>query len=288
MRFKMVIQLVIIFPLSHQIDVPLNQNNLVRLIPSLLIFDMEDTLTQFDIVETTLIEGKSSGVQVKLGFQRILLYHLVNTYFPMLCLLIIVELTLFFEQSQLQAAIALALTVLLVMYTMYQGISVSQPKTAYLKYMDYWIFFCLLVPFIVFLIEVYWELSRLRRGKKNREMQRPKESQMRILSKGIVMAYNNNTVGDNEEVKIPLRGEVRIVTVSLTAIFIFGYIVWGATIKKFWVSSNQQWKRSCRWLRLGYMSISDSKEENSVRVEANWKKIAAALMTFLIVDWCFT
>lgn len=229
----MVIQLVIIFPLSHQIDVPLNQNNLVRLIPSLLIFDMEDTLTQFDIVETTLIEGKSSGVQVKLGFQRILLYHLVNTYFPMLCLLIIVELTLFFEQSQLQAAIALALTVLLVMYTMYQGISVSQPKTAYLKYMDYWIFFCLLVPFIVFLIEVYWELSRLRRGKKNREMQRPKESQMRILSKGIVMAYNNNTVGDNEEVKIPLRGEVRIVTVSLTAIFIFGYIVWGATIKKF-------------------------------------------------------
>ena len=229
----MVIQLVIIFPLSHQIDVPLNQNNLVRLIPSLLIFDMEDTLTQFDIVETTLIEGKSSGVQVKLGFQRILLYHLVNTYVPMLCLLIIVELTLFFEQSQLQAAIALALTVLLVMYTMYQGISVSQPKTAYLKYMDYWIFFCLLVPFIVFLIEVYWELSRLRRGKKNREMQRPKESQMRILSKGIVMAYNNNTVGDNEEVKIPLRGEVRIVTVSLTAIFIFGYIVWGATIKKF-------------------------------------------------------
>ena len=229
----MVIQLVIIFPLSHQIDVPLNQNNLVRLIPSLLIFDMEDTLTQFDIVETTLIEGKSSGVQVKLGFQRILLYHLVNTYFPMLCLLIIVELTLFFEQSQLQAAIALALTVLLVMYTMYQGISVSQPKTAYLKFMDYWIFFCLLVPFIVFLIEVYWELSRLRRGKKNREMQRPKESQMRILSKGIVMAYNNNTVGDNEEVKIPLRGEVRIVTVSLTAIFIFGYIVWGATIKKF-------------------------------------------------------
>ena len=207
--------------------------NLVRLIPNLLIFDMEDALTQFDIVSATLIEGKSSGVQVKLGFQRILLYHLVNTYFPMLCLLVIVELTLFFEQSQLQAAIALALTVLLVMYTMYQGISVSQPKTAYLKYMDYWIFFCLLVPFIVFLIEVYWELSRLRRGKKNREMQRPKESQMRILSKGIVMAYNNNTVGDNEEVKIPLRGEVRIVTVSLTAIFIFGYIVWGATIKKF-------------------------------------------------------
>ena len=207
--------------------------NLVRLIPNLLIFDMEDALTQFDIVSATLIEGKSSGVQVKLGFQRILLYHLVNTYFPMLCLLVIVELTLFFEQSQLQAAIALALTVLLVMYTMYQGISASQPKTAYLKYIDYWIFFCLLVPFIVFLIEVYWELSRLRRGKKNREMQRPKESQMRILSKGIVMAYNNNTVGDNEEVKIPLRGEVRIVTVSLTAIFIFGYIVWGATIKKF-------------------------------------------------------
>jgi hypothetical protein len=30
---------------------------------------------------------------------------------------------------------------------------------------DYWVFFCLLVPFVVFLIEVYWELKRTRKQK---------------------------------------------------------------------------------------------------------------------------
>jgi large-conductance mechanosensitive channel len=53
-----------------------------------------------------------------------------------------------------------------VMYTMYQGISASLPKTAYLKFIDAWVFFCLLIPFVVFLIEVYWELMRTNRQKK--------------------------------------------------------------------------------------------------------------------------
>ncbi len=100
--------------MHFKIDVPLNQQNQIKLIPKFLIYDMVDTLTQFDIVETTLEFGNSSGVLVRLGFKRILLYHLANTYLPMLSLLIIVEITLFFDESQLQGAIVLALTVMLV------------------------------------------------------------------------------------------------------------------------------------------------------------------------------
>ena len=66
----------------------------------------------------------------------------------------IAEVTLFFQESDLDMGIGLSLTVMLVMYTMYQSINDSIPKTAYLKFIDIWIGCCLFIPFIVFFIQV--------------------------------------------------------------------------------------------------------------------------------------
>jgi hypothetical protein len=44
------------------------------------------------------------------------------------------------------------------MYTLYQSIAVSLPQTAYLKMIDVWLLFGLMMPFIVFLLEVFFEL----------------------------------------------------------------------------------------------------------------------------------
>jgi hypothetical protein len=57
---------------------------------------------------------------------------------------------------------------MLVMYTMYQSISEALVKTAYLKMIDYWLLFCLLMPFVIFLIEIYWLL--LKRAKNIQEI----------------------------------------------------------------------------------------------------------------------
>jgi hypothetical protein len=46
------------------------------------------------------------------------------------------------------------------MYTMYQSISQALVKTAYLKMIDYWLLFCLLMPVVIFMIEIYWLLER--------------------------------------------------------------------------------------------------------------------------------
>jgi hypothetical protein len=43
-----------------------------------------------------------------------------NTYLPTTTLLILVELTLFFKEQHLQFSINLCLTIMLVMYTMFQ------------------------------------------------------------------------------------------------------------------------------------------------------------------------
>ena len=55
----------------------------------------------------------------------------------------------------------LSLTVLLVMYTLYQGVSLSISQTAYIKMIDWWLLFCLIVPFAVFIIEIYWQHKHL-------------------------------------------------------------------------------------------------------------------------------
>jgi hypothetical protein len=75
-------------------------------------------------------------------------------------LLVIAEVTLYFDQSQVELAISLTLTIMLVMYTMYQSINESLVKTAYLKMIDFWLLFCLLVPFTIFMIEIFWLLRR--------------------------------------------------------------------------------------------------------------------------------
>jgi hypothetical protein len=75
-------------------------------------------------------------------------------------LLIIAEITLQFDESKTELAAGLSLTILLVMYTMYQSISEALVKTAYMKMIDYWLLFCLLMPFVIFMIEIYWLLLK--------------------------------------------------------------------------------------------------------------------------------
>ena len=72
--------------------------------------------------------------------------------------MIVSEITLLFDKEHIVMTIGLTLTVMLVMYTMYQSIIGSMTHTAYLKMLDYWLLFCLLTPFLVFIIEVYWFL----------------------------------------------------------------------------------------------------------------------------------
>ena len=74
-------------------------------------------------------------------------------------LLIISMVTLKFDESKTEMSVGLSLTIMLVMYTMYQSISDSLIKTAYLKMIDYWLLFCLLMPFFIFMIEIYWMLT---------------------------------------------------------------------------------------------------------------------------------
>ena len=110
------------------------------------------TFLQYDFIGVT--EGPSTGqmIHVDIHLKRILTQHIINTYLPTICLIMIAELTLFIGVEHFEASIMVALTSMLVMYTLYQSISASLPQTAYMKMIDYWLLNGLFIPFFVFLI----------------------------------------------------------------------------------------------------------------------------------------
>ena len=133
----------------------------IALLPDNLTFSGSRTLSQFNILDTNFNLNKDdSRLHVDIKLKRIISYHLTNTYLPTITLLIITEITLQFDDSKTELAAGLSLTIMLVMYTMYQSISESLVKTAYLKMIDYWLLFCLLTPFVIFMIEIFWLLER--------------------------------------------------------------------------------------------------------------------------------
>ena len=108
-------------------------------------------LGQFEFlnIEHSTIKTDSESINIMVKLRRIPTYHLTNTYIPTLCLIIITELTLFIDVSHFEATIMVALTTMLVTYTLYQSLLNYLPQTPYLKMIDIWLFSGLILPFII-------------------------------------------------------------------------------------------------------------------------------------------
>ena len=105
----------------------------------------------------------NSLIQCKITLMRKPMYFIATTFMPTTCLFFMALVTLFIDQSHFKATIMVALTAMLVMYTLFQSVAVSLPTTAYLKLLDYWLIFGLIMPFFVFSALAYNELLMQRR-----------------------------------------------------------------------------------------------------------------------------
>ena len=165
-----------------------------------LNFTNQGLLPQFNVVWHDIESvNNETLIMVIIKLKRIFTYHITNTFMPTSTLLIIAQATLHFDESKTELAVGLLLTVLLVMYTLYQSITGSLLQTAYLKMIDYWLLFCLSMPFISFMIEVYWMLHRAKwnlggtaKGwveNKNDGMIKKQKRQFLICSHGITLIF---------------------------------------------------------------------------------------------------
>ena len=111
-------------------------------------------LLQYEVTDIKMISRSSNYLEVEFTLKRIYNFYVATTYLPSICLIIAAEITLFIDESHFEATTMVALTAMLVIFTMYESISSKLPQTSYLKMIDIWLLPNLLIPFVVFLLEV--------------------------------------------------------------------------------------------------------------------------------------
>ena len=124
----------------------------------------EMILTQYDAYNYLDYNNKTSStiIGVEITLCRKLPYHIINIYIPTLCLMMIAGFTLFIDFSHFEVSIMIALTSMLVTYTLYQSISAYLPQTSYMKMIDIWLFGGLTVPFVIITILVIMDCLIMR------------------------------------------------------------------------------------------------------------------------------
>ena len=142
--------------------IPATIKEQVKIVPGGVKYLGNEELVQFRVKETKMIAKGSDYIVVEIKLRRMISYHIVSTFSPTLLLLLIGIITLFLDESHFEATIMLAITAMLVMYTLYESASSGLPKTAYLKMIDIWLIFGLIVPFGVFLVEIVAEITKNR------------------------------------------------------------------------------------------------------------------------------
>ena len=116
-------------------------------------------LTMFTIQSLTLVkEGRL--VIMSIVLKRKVATELLTTYLPTILLLLITFTTIFFDKDLFGDAIAVNLTIMLVMTTIFTSKIEELPPTSDTKMIDIWLIFCLLVPFAFTLVQTAIEYFR--------------------------------------------------------------------------------------------------------------------------------
>ena len=148
-------------------------------------------------LEYDITTSPKTVLGVKIILCRKLSYHVVNIYIPTLTLTIIAGFTLFIDFIHFQALIMIALTSMLVTYTLYQSISTYLPATSYMKMIDVWLFGGMIFPF--FIITILVKMDLLVTDEKNQVIDMKKDgrmmkSMMFMRSMKVVMIITGTTL----------------------------------------------------------------------------------------------
>ena len=122
----------------------MDRENIRRDFSQLTLEDRD--LTMFTIMNLTLAE-EDGMVFMTLKLKRKVATELLTTYLPTILLLLITFVTIFFDKDLFGDAIAVNLTIMLVMTTIFTSKIEELPPTSDMKMIDIWLIFCLIVPF---------------------------------------------------------------------------------------------------------------------------------------------
>ena len=120
---------------------------------------LDKDLVMFTITDLKL-EKRKDQVHMVIFLKRKIQTELLTTYLPTLLLLAITYATTFFKPIYFEASLAVNLTIMLVMTTIFTSKIEELPPTSDTKMIDFWLIFCLLVPFSFTLVQTAIECYR--------------------------------------------------------------------------------------------------------------------------------
>ena len=116
-------------------------------------------LSQYFVKGTSLHHDKER-VWAEIILGRRLLSTILTVYVPTFLLNLISYATNFFKDFFFEAVVTVNLTAMLVLTTMFISVSTSLPTTSYIKMVDIWLIFNLLIPFFVVLLHTFMDTLR--------------------------------------------------------------------------------------------------------------------------------
>ena len=155
----------------------------IRLVQEEVNYTGEDTLVQFQIQKPRMVLKTDHFLAVEISFKRMFQYHLLSTFLPTLSLLVVSLITMYIDESHFEATIMVSLTSMLVMYTLFQSHTDSLPQTAYIKMIDVWFLHGLVIPFLVFILEVATEMAHARHRRRKYHKTQMKERVEKMANK---------------------------------------------------------------------------------------------------------
>ena len=111
--------------------------------------DEDKDLTMFTITNLNLTrEENRNMVSMAIKLKRKMVTELLTTYLPTILLLLITFTTIFFDKDLFGDAIAVNLTTMLVMTTIFTIKIEELPLTSDMKMIDIWLISCLVMPLL--------------------------------------------------------------------------------------------------------------------------------------------
>jgi len=121
------------------------------------------SLTKYEVLSTEMEVVQAGGVeaiQVTVTLGRKLLGVLLNVFVPTTILTLIGFSTNFYKDAYFESVIAINLTSMLVLVALFVQVNSALPVTAYIKMIDIWLIFNLIVPFLLIAVHTYMDTLR--------------------------------------------------------------------------------------------------------------------------------
>ena len=115
-------------------------------------------LTVFTIENLVLSEDKNR-ILMKIVLKRKITTEMLTTFLPTILLLLITFTSILFDKELFGDALAVNLTIMLVMTTIFTSKIEELPPTSDMKMIDIWLIFCLVVPFLEVILRTAMECN---------------------------------------------------------------------------------------------------------------------------------